>query len=102
MIQLDLELLDLERRYRLREEEEEDTVKRRGPQIKTVWTRPWILCRPLLGTFDQLVVELNREDVRSYSNFMRIDADIFGELVGRIQHKIQKEDTHLRRHYRQT
>ena len=53
--------------------------------------------RPLLGTFDQLVAELNREDVRSYSNFMRIDADIFGELVGRIEHKIQKKDTHLRK-----
>ena len=43
------------------------------------------------------MAELNSEDVRTYSNFMRNDADMFGELLGRIQDKIQKTDTHLRK-----
>ena len=39
---------------------------------RTVWTRGWLLNRPVYGQYENLLVELNQEDFRGYNNFLRI------------------------------
>ena len=60
--------------------------------MNRVQTKPWILRRLLLGTFNQLTAELNKEDMKSYSNFMDTDADIFQELIGKKKWKTRYKE----------
>ena len=100
---LQVELLDLqltELHARMREEEQEEAVmeerRRRPRKPRSVWTREWVLRRPIFGTFDQLMQELNREDDVTYANFLRMDQQLFQELLQRVEPEIQKDDTQLR------
>ena len=41
----------------------------------------WLAHRTLFRQHDHLLYELNREDPASYRNFLRVDADLFGEIL---------------------
>ena len=49
-----------------------------------MWVRIWILGRPLYGTFDRLMMELEAEDVAGFKNFIRLDPQHFQELLHRL------------------
>jgi hypothetical protein len=49
-----------------------------------------------VGQFKTLLQELNREDPMHYKNFLRVDADLFGELVRRVGPKISKRTSNWR------
>ena len=68
--------------------------KRRGRQI---WVRQWLLRRPVFGQYENLLVELNREDPRGYKNFLRVTPELFNELVDRVGPHIKKKDTFWRK-----
>ena len=70
--------------------------RRRIARRKDIWCRQWLARRPLYGQYEQLLQELNREDPNGYKNFLRIDADLFGEIVDRISPRIKKQDTNYR------
>jgi len=86
------------------EEEEEAaecrrcTRRRRQQQRREIWMRQWLTQqpRPLYGQYEQLLQELNREDANGYRNFFRVDADMFGELLGGISPRTEKRDTNFR------
>ncbi|KAG0704763.1 hypothetical protein GWK47_002728 [Chionoecetes opilio] len=86
------------------EEEEVDQVelqrrgirRRRVQRRKAIWCRQWLAHRPLYGQYEQLLQELNREDPNGFKNFLRKDADLFGETVERISPRIKKKDTNYR------
>ena len=64
--------------------------RRRREQRRRIWTRQWIARRPQFGMFDQLLVELRKEDQASFINFMRMPPEMFDELVARVGPRIQK------------
>ena len=70
--------------------------RRRQQRRREVWVRHWLSRRTLFGQYDQLLHELNREDAKGYKNFLRVDADLFGELLDRVGPHIEKKDTNYR------
>ncbi|KAG0726593.1 hypothetical protein GWK47_036232 [Chionoecetes opilio] len=84
------------------EEEDQAELQRRGirrrrvQRRKAIWCRQWLARRPLYGQYEQLLQEGNREDPNGYKNFLRMDADLFGEIVERISPRIKKKDTNYR------
>ena len=74
--------------------------RRRRPRQrarKRFWVKPWLLRRPIIGQYEHLLQELNREDVRSFKNFLRIPPELFHEMVERVGPLIQKNDTFWRK-----
>ena len=47
----------------------------------------------MFGQYEKLLQELNREDRKSYKNFLRMDADMIGELVAKVGPREQKQGT---------
>ena len=70
--------------------------RRRRPARRRFWCRTWLARRTLFGQYDHLLHELNREDSASYKNFLRVDADLFGEILDRITPAIKKKSTSFR------
>ena len=61
------------------------------------WVRPWIIRRPLLGQYEQLMQELMVEDIPAYKNFVRMEPPMFFELLDRLSPRIQRKDTWFRK-----
>ena len=74
--------------------------RRRRPARRRVWCRTWLARRTLFGQYDHLLHELNREDPASYRNFLRVDADLFGQILDRVTPAIKKESTSFRYSFR--
>ena len=69
------------------EEEEQAHEQRRR---RTVWVKPWLQKRSLLGHYDTLMQELIRESAGDFKSFMRMEPDLFHELVQRVSPRITK------------
>ena len=61
------------------------------------WVRQWLLTRPMYGQYEKLMHELTTEDQTSFNNFLRVDPDIFMELLHRVGPRIEKHDTFFRK-----
>ena len=72
------------------------TKERRRQRRRICWTRPWILRGPQFGMYDQLMVELRRDDEAAFINFMRMASEMFDELLHRISPRITKKHTSFR------
>jgi len=51
----------------------------------------------MYGQYENLMHELTTEDQTSFKNFLRVDPDIFMELLHRVGLRIEKHDTFFRR-----
>ena len=51
---------------------------------RSIWTRKWILHRPLHGYYEQLMHELMREDPASFRNLIRLDVATFWNMIDKI------------------
>ena len=73
--------------------------RRRRRNDRRWWCRLWLSPERRLqfGLYDQLMVELRREDPASFRNFLRMPAEMFDELLQRIGPRIQKKYTNARR-----
>lgn len=93
IVDLRLRLRRLERRHQflvaalLLEEQRRAEEARRE---RTVWVRPWLQRRVLLGHYDTLMVELQREARGDFKSFLRVDPDLFLEILGRVERRITK------------
>ena len=63
---------------------------------RKIWARKWLTRRSLLGDFEQLMEEMNKEDERGFRNFMRIKPDLFQEMVHRLTPRLKKMTTNMR------
>ena len=61
---------------------------------RSVWAIP--SKRLQLGHYSRLMEELRCEDANSFKNFVRVDPEMFAELVERVTHRIWKQDTPYR------
>ena len=79
-------------RRQAREEAERATLRPRR-----LWARPWLLRRPKLGLHEQLLQELNREDTKTFRNYLRMTPELFHEMVERLTPLLQKKETNMRK-----
>ena len=52
--------------------------------------------RQEFGLYDQLMVELRREDPSSFTNFMRMPPEMFDEILERVRGRLTKQHTFYR------
>ncbi len=58
------------------------------PRPRRWWIRPWLRRREDFGIYSQLMEELKREDVASFTNLMRVSPQMFQEIVQRLTPKL--------------
>ena len=95
-----LSLLDIQARIaRLRDQRDNQDGQPRAPRRarRRFWMKPWLLGREEYGHYDALMPEMERDDLQSYRNFLRVHPDFFQELEARIGPRIQKKTTFYRR-----
>ena len=71
--------------------------RRRQRRRRRWWIKPYLQRRPIFGQYENLMVELYREDREDYQNFLRIKPDLFQELVERLGPLVKKKDTFWRK-----
>lgn len=72
------------RRRRMQRQERERRPRR-------WWVKPWIGRRQLHGEFYTIFDELDRECQEDYRSYIRIDRNLFGEVLRRIEGRITKD-----------
>ena len=70
----------------------------RRKALRKCWSRAWLgpQRRRQFGLYDQLMVELRREDPKSFINFMRMPPEMFDEILQRVGPRITKQYTFFR------
>ena len=63
---------------------EEQQFQRR----RTMWVKPWLMRRVMLGQYDTLMQELMRESQGDFRSFLRIEPDMFQELLVRVTPRV--------------
>ena len=91
-----MEALAEEEEEERKREEERELAARRRRRRRRFWVKPWLLRRPQMGYYERLLRELFHEDTASYTNFMRMEPAIFREIVGKIDHRIRKQNSCMR------
>lgn len=71
---------------RRREEEQANARPRRR---RRWWVRPWVALRPLHGQYYRLFEELDRGTREDYVAYLRVDRNLFAELLARVGPRIQ-------------
>ena len=74
---------------------EEELLRRRRQRPPAFWVRPWLSVarRLMYGHYHRLMRELRMEDTASFCNFMRMEPQMFDELVDRLSPRITLQDT---------
>jgi hypothetical protein len=93
--------LQEKRRIRRQKKEEEEggqyKVIRKERKRRSIWVRQWLARRPDLGQYVRLLRELKKEDSKGFRNFLRVDFDLYKEILQRIEGRIKKLDTNYRK-----
>ena len=63
---------------------------------RAMWVRKWMLRRGQLGMFDTLMKEMVAEDPAGFKNLMRMDREMFQEILNKVAPLIVKKDTFWR------
>ena len=86
--EIDIKLAELEKQKKAN--------RKRMRRMRVQWTRDWIMRRTLFGQYENLLAELNREDPKRYKNFLRVDNDLFEQLLQKVSPYITKKTTNWR------
>ncbi|XP_069752287.1 putative nuclease HARBI1 [Narcine bancroftii] len=74
-----------------------DRARKSVRKAKTVWVHEWLLQWQHHGWYKKLMKHLEKGDVRSFKNFLRVDPEMFMKLVVHLTPRIQKQDTNFRK-----
>lgn len=100
----DLRILDLRHRLRRIERrhqfvvaalvvEEQRRAAEEGRRPRSCWVRPWLQRRVFLGQYDTLMNELRQEARGDFKAFLRMEADVFTQILARIEARITKSSS---------
>ncbi|KAK4296648.1 hypothetical protein Pmani_030870 [Petrolisthes manimaculis] len=53
-------------------------------KARSYWVSPWLARRKLFGQWERLIHELARKDKSSCKNFLRVDRDLFMDILNKI------------------
>lgn len=76
-------------RRRRREREENQRQPRRW------WVKPWVQRRQMQGQYYHLFEELDRETLMDYKGYIRIDRELFAEILQRVGPRITKSTRYV-------
>ena len=62
----------------------------RGRRARTVWVKPWLQRRVILGQYDTLMAELMTESRGDFTAYLRMQLEIFHEILVRVAPRITK------------
>ena len=79
-----------------RQTERISTQARRTRRQRNIWVRQWLQRRPELGQYARLMEELKAEDVKGFRNFLRMDPDLYQEILTRIEPRIKPKPNNFR------
>ena len=80
------------------ENEKPNEVRRRKKIKPRRWyTRPWILEREQHGHYHNLLQECRLRDMDYYKYLVRMEPEMFDEILARITPRIQKQDTNFKK-----
>lgn len=54
------------------------------------WVKPWLARRPLFGQYETLFQELDQQSAGDYLGFIRMDRNLFAEVLQRVAPRITK------------
>lgn len=69
----------------------------RRKRARSLWSRDIYLCRNRDNVFDNLMAKLKNEGEEFYKKFVRVSFTEFEYLHDKIKHRIQKQDTNMRK-----
>ena len=69
---------------------EEERLNRMQRRRRRWWVRPWLLRRVNLGHYDRLMQELMHEARGDFKSFLRMEPDMFREMLVRVTPRISK------------
>jgi hypothetical protein len=67
------------------------------PKARSLWVKPWLLLRPMMGQYHLLMNELRLKDVQAFQNFTRMTPHMFFNLLETLTPQIEKQDTNYRK-----
>ena len=72
--------------------------RRRGFKRRRMWRKSWVnpVRRRAFGLYDQLLVELRRDDPSSFKKFLCMPPELYDEILDRIRGRISKQYTWYR------
>lgn len=70
---------------------------RRERKRKSVWVRELLLKRHKYGMYEKLMKHLREGDVKSFRNFVRMDPEMFIQMVEDLTPRLQKKTTSCRK-----
>ena len=76
------------RRHRRQREENQRNPRR-------WWVKPWIRNRAMQGQFHQLFAELDQGTHLDYVGFIRLDRNLFAEILHRVEARITKSPRYV-------
>jgi len=68
----------------------EDQRQHQQQRRRTMWVKPWLLRRVTLGQYDTLMQELMRESRGDFKTFLRMELEMFREMLDRVAPRIEK------------
>ena len=71
--------------------------KKRLRAKRRFWARSWLIRRPEYGQYEKLMAELVAEDQEGFRNFLRVDHDLFQEILAKVGPRIERQDTFMRK-----
>jgi len=69
---------------------EEERLNRRERRQRRWWVKPWLQRRVTLGHYDRLMMELMHECQGDFKTFLRMEPDMFREILHRVAPRITK------------
>lgn len=69
---------------------EEERLNQRHRRRRRWWVKPWLQRRALLGQYDRLMQELMQESHGDFKTFLRMEPDMFREILHRVAPRIVK------------
>ena len=58
-----------------------DRLQERQRRERRYWVKPWLTRRPLFGQYETLFQELDKESTGDYFGFIRMDRNVFAEVL---------------------
>ena len=69
----------------------------RRKRQRALWTRKWLSRRQVFGAYENLMMELKRDDLAGFLNFLRVSPEIFDYLLEKVKPYISKLNTKMRK-----
>jgi len=69
----------------------EDQRQHHQQRMRMMWVKPWLSRRVTLGHYDTLMQELMRESRADFKSYLRMEPEMFREMLDRVGPRIEND-----------